>query len=432
MKVELIPKSATELLEEDANAPEREVLGKELFPEPYANIFLCARKKSGKTTVLYNILKHCTDKRTKVICFASTVYKDKQWLRIADHLRKQGVEFEGHMSIFDNQTGENIVERIINGYKEESEQRMMRQKIKEREAAKREEEKEREKEEKKKRKRSTQYKYNEEYMDEDMVERMKYALHSAVKRRRLVNPILNEFTTVVDAANEDFCLFEPDDKDHNAIEQEMERAFAGSNRIYECREQALIDQLNDDETPHVLENGDVAIGDQVLSSEKASLTKVAKIVFIFDDVSNELFNKHIAQLLKTNRHYLAKVILSSQYVQDLAPSSRKQIDYWLLFGGHSVDKLEIIHRDCDTRLPFNKFVELYKKITSEPYTFLLIDVAEDGYRKNFDEDFIPVDKNLLSEARKPLAEQMDQNDYDIDEDEDEDEYEYDSDEDKRT
>lgn len=427
MKVELIPKSATELLEEDANAPEKKVLGEELFPEPYANIFLCARKKSGKTTVLYNILKHCTDRRTKVICFASTVYKDKQWLRIADHLRKQGVEFEGHMSIFDNQTGENVVERIINEYKDESEQRMMRQKIKEREAAKREEEKEREKEEKKLRKRSRQYKYNEEFMDEDMVRRMQYALHSATKRRRLINPILNEFTTVVDVASEDFCLFEPDDKDHNAVEQEMERTFAGSNRIYECREQALIDQLNDDdENVNVLQDGNVAIGEQVLSSE-AGLTKAAKIVFIFDDVSNELYNKHIAQLLKTNRHYLAKVILSSQYVQDLAPSSRKQIDYWLLFGGHSVDKLEIIHRDCDTRLPFKKFVELYKKITSEPYAFLLIDVAEDGYRKNFDQDFLPVDKNLLSEAREPLTEQMKQNDddsdNDVDEDEDEDGYE---------
>ena len=37
-----------------------------------------------------------------------------------------------------------------------------------------------------------------------------------------------------------------------------------------------------------------------------------KYLIIFDDISTELTNPHVSQLLKTNRHYKSKVIISSQ------------------------------------------------------------------------------------------------------------------------
>src|SRR5205823_3520629 len=94
-------------------------------------------------------------------------------------------------------------------------------------------------------------------------------------------------------------------------------------------------------------------------------------------------NPAVNILLKTNRHYKCKVILSSQYVNDLMPESLKQIDYFLLFGGHSIDKLEKIYKDADLPINFELFLKLYENATSAKYNFLYIDVRDVSFRKNF-------------------------------------------------
>ena len=58
------------------NQDNRPVKGAKMIAEPYANIFLCARKKSGKTVTIHNILKNCVGRDTTVIFFCSTLYKD--------------------------------------------------------------------------------------------------------------------------------------------------------------------------------------------------------------------------------------------------------------------------------------------------------------------------------------------------------------------
>jgi hypothetical protein len=50
-------------------------------------------------------------------------------------------------------------------------------------------------------------------------------------------------------------------------------------------------------------------------------------------------------LLKWNRHYKAKVIISSQWLHDLLPESRKQIDLFLIFKGFPAKKLAEIYKD---------------------------------------------------------------------------------------
>ena len=54
----------------------RPVKGYDICQEFYANIFLCAKKKSGKTSALFKILKECATKKTIIIIFCSTVNKD--------------------------------------------------------------------------------------------------------------------------------------------------------------------------------------------------------------------------------------------------------------------------------------------------------------------------------------------------------------------
>ena len=69
------------------------VLGKELFPELFANIYISGKKKSGKTQLLWNILKHCTNKSTKVMLFSATAEKDPTYKEIGKMLKSKGVDF---------------------------------------------------------------------------------------------------------------------------------------------------------------------------------------------------------------------------------------------------------------------------------------------------------------------------------------------------
>lgn len=81
-----------------------DVKGKELFPELYANIFMLAKKKSGKTVTVGTILKKCAGRaingeKTCIIIFASTIHKDAMWAAIIKMLQKRNYEVTVHTSI---------------------------------------------------------------------------------------------------------------------------------------------------------------------------------------------------------------------------------------------------------------------------------------------------------------------------------------------
>ena len=57
------------------------------------NIFLCARKKSGKTSALFKIMKECVVNKTIIIVFCSTAsYKDKNWIQIRKYFEKKNMD----------------------------------------------------------------------------------------------------------------------------------------------------------------------------------------------------------------------------------------------------------------------------------------------------------------------------------------------------
>lgn len=121
--------------------------------------------------------------------------------------------------------------------------------------------------------------------------------------------------------------------------------------------------------------------------EKKEKFKSPKYLIIFDDISSELKSPAIIKLLKESRHYLAKVIINSQYLNDLVPGSRQQIDLWLVFKGQPEEKLQIIHKDSDLKLPFEQFWAAYKlatKVTKkEKFPFFYADIRKNEYRRNF-------------------------------------------------
>ena len=67
----------------NANAlDESKVKGGKMFPDPYNVTYLCARRKSGKTSVIAEILKKTSDKKTTFWLFVPTSRVDESWKTI--------------------------------------------------------------------------------------------------------------------------------------------------------------------------------------------------------------------------------------------------------------------------------------------------------------------------------------------------------------
>jgi hypothetical protein len=269
------------------------VKGFSICEEPYANIFLCARKNSGKTTVLFKILKECAGKHTVIIIFCSTAHKDRNYLAIRKYFEKKGNEIRVYTSIYED--GVDQIEELINEITE---------------AAKAKEEEEN----------------NEEQTEQ--IEN-KDDIFEQLKKH---NDILGQFL----------------DHHPNGIEPQNE----------------------------------------IKEKKKKTKYLAPEYILVFDDLSSELKSSSLTRLLKFNRHMKMKCLISSQWVHDLAPESRKQLDLFIIFKGFPEKKLEIIHKDIDSAVPFELFYKMYRKATKRPYSFLYCDTRSDSFRRNFNEKFI--------------------------------------------
>lgn len=91
----------------------KDILGGQIFPNLNSNIFLLAKKQSGKTCTIFHILQKCVNKNTTVYIFASTVFNDPTWLEIVKWLKKKKIPYKRFTSIF-NDEGQNIVTDLVN------------------------------------------------------------------------------------------------------------------------------------------------------------------------------------------------------------------------------------------------------------------------------------------------------------------------------
>jgi hypothetical protein len=246
----------------------RPLRGASLFDEMYANIFLCARKKSGKTCVINHIIEKCSTKETKVIAFCSTLNRDASWKAIERNCAQRKVDFTGYTSLRDEATKEDILQSIVHSLEEA-------------------------------------YGNGEEEKEPEPTRGL----------------------------------------DNNGVE-------------YSTRSKR----------------------------EKRPKEKAPEIIFVFDDLSGELQSPSLTQLLKKNRHFKCKILISSQYWNDVSLQARKQLDYILLFRGlaKSVGKLDEIYKNADLNIPLEVFMALYSYATAKPYSFLFIDARDCQFRKNFD------------------------------------------------
>ena len=110
-------------------------------------------------------------------------------------------------------------------------------------------------------------------------------------------------------------------------------------------------------------------------------------IIILDDLSDELKKKSVETLLKKNRHFKCKVIISSQWLNDIPPAALGQMSVVCLLRGFSVDKLVEFHSKARLGVDQERFVEMYREATSEPFGFLYIDMDKNKYRNKFDREY---------------------------------------------
>ena len=278
----------------------RPIKGYDICEEVYANIYLCSRKKSGKTCALFKILKECAGKKTKIVVFCSTSYKDKNWIQIRKYFANKGMDIEVFTSIYEDGVDQlsNLVEELKKEAKAENDR--------------------------KEGKGETQ----EEEEEEEEIERC--------------DDILQRL-------------------------QQM--------HLYATGQASREEEINEEESPRK-------------QSAKKSKYQSPEYIIVFDDLSSELKSRSLLSLLKFNRHFKSKLIISSQWLHDLLPESRKQIDLFLIFKGFPEKKLQEIYKDCDSGVPFELFYKIYKKSTKYPHSFMYIDTRSDSFRRNFNEQFI--------------------------------------------
>lgn len=82
---------------------EKKIKHCDLFDELYFNVFICSRKKTGKTTQIWNILKCATNKLTTVFFFVPSIKKDRSYREIIKKLNDKGVDTHEYTAIKDDE-----------------------------------------------------------------------------------------------------------------------------------------------------------------------------------------------------------------------------------------------------------------------------------------------------------------------------------------
>lgn len=269
------------LLKPDKPKDDRPWKGSRMIPEPFANIFLCAKKKSGKTTVISNILRACCGKKTVVWLFSGSLHRDDNWIAIKKMLDEKGIAHIDHLSVYDDKTGNDLIKEFM-----------------------------------------------------AMVQQPDEVPEVDVKEEKKAEPIL-------------------------------------------LRVDAVDAETKGPEKPNV-------------RTERKSKYQYVDHFMVFDDLGAALKRmKTFDTLLKTMRHWKMKIIISSQYPNDISPEARQQLNNWILFSGHPTEKLKQIYADSDIHIPWREFEKAYYFATKNKYNFLYVDRdnKEVPLRINFDEPY---------------------------------------------
>jgi hypothetical protein len=86
--------------------------GYDMFETMYASIGIFAKRNSGKTTVVSNVIDRSINKNTIVIIISSTISHDPTYKKIMEKLKKRNIRFQALDSIIDDD-GNNFISDFI-------------------------------------------------------------------------------------------------------------------------------------------------------------------------------------------------------------------------------------------------------------------------------------------------------------------------------
>lgn len=96
----------------------KKIKGGALFPITFPNIFVCAKKGSGKTSVIFHALKKCVSNPTEVFIFSNTHDVDPTWEKIKEWLTEKGNTFYTFKSIKNGR--EDTLQQIMETWREKN------------------------------------------------------------------------------------------------------------------------------------------------------------------------------------------------------------------------------------------------------------------------------------------------------------------------
>lgn len=122
----------------------------------------------------------------------------------------------------------------------------------------------------------------------------------------------------------------------------------------------------------------------VASSKRKKKPEPLEYIIVFDDVSDSLRETAVKKLIKNSFHYRSKIILATQGHADFSPDIYANLDYLALYKNFNEYALEHIYNKIELTIDFERFKELYHRITDGSYDFLFIDRNNDSFRINLD------------------------------------------------
>lgn len=298
--------------------------GEEIIDIKYPNVFFLAKKMSGKTTSLLTFLRARANKRhTNIIVISATVKHDDAWINGIANLRRDGYRVIAFDSIVNKDYDQpiNLIDELLREFK---------------------------------------------------------TLEKEKPKPKRKGSSTNEVTKqVLNNSNQNFA--NPEKQMQNRLIQAM-MGIKTENQVA-----PIAAPVNNIGVGHVYNNTDEEFDDENIFQDEGYEHSDDFILVLDDLPSSELRLKAVSKLLKVNRHFKCQVVISSQYVTDLDPSSRRQIELWLLFKALSDKNLEEVLNSSGLPIEFDRFKKIYEFATREMYNFLYVDTRGNGsFRRNFD------------------------------------------------
>ena len=119
MQLKKINNHETKPISSKKKVDTRPILGADLIPILYATLLCLARKKSGKTQLIFDVIRHCIAPGCMVHAYVSTLYNDDTWTAIMEYCQENGIAFHGNTSMFDDE-GFDQFDRLVRILEEEA------------------------------------------------------------------------------------------------------------------------------------------------------------------------------------------------------------------------------------------------------------------------------------------------------------------------